>query len=237
MADFTNVDTMKGGTLWVSNTLPASDSLASFQSVTGWLKVAEVTDHGELPANYEQVSHVSVERGKTQTIKGARDAVTLTITTGRKYDDAAQQAMNSLADGANADNEASFKIVLPDDAGTIIYFAGPVTGVSTPLGGAGTVIGKTYQVACNTEIYEDISTKWTLTYTVSGSNGTILGTLTQTVADGANAEPVVAVADTGYNFSAWSDAYSKPVGIAEAGYRQDLAVSASADYTVTFVAE
>lgn len=225
------VSTTAGTKLYVSETLPTSDSLAAFQAVTGWIEVTEVTDMGEINETYNSVEHVSIDRRKTQTLKGVKGAVAITWQLGRVVSDAGQAILVAHKD---SDEYLSYKEVHLD--GTVYYCAGPVMGLVTGYGGADTVKSRSLTVAVNTNVYEDVTAYHTITY-VAGANGVIAGKTTQTIANGADGEPVVAVALTGYNFSAWSDSYSKPAGIAEAGYRIDENVAASATRTATFVAE
>ena len=55
----------------------------------------------------------------------------------------------------------------------------------------------------------DVASTFTLHY-VAGSNGTITGTLSQTVNSGASGAAVTAVADSGYHFLNWSMASRLP---------------------------
>lgn len=75
---------------------------------------------------------------------------------------------------------------------------------------------------------------YTLSYT-AGANGQIVGLTSQVVQDGDDGQIVIARADTGYNFSAWSDGYTPTDGLA-ADERQDLNVAANHTVTATFVA-
>jgi uncharacterized repeat protein (TIGR02543 family) len=64
-------------------------------------------------------------------------------------------------------------------------------------------------VSANTTLYakwtSNLPEQFTLTYT-AGANGAITGTSPQTVVAGGSGTPVLAVANTGYLFSNWSDA-------------------------------
>lgn len=225
------LSTTAGSSLYVSETLPAADSLSSFQSVTGWVEIAEDVDLGEINETYNSVDHVSIDRRKTLTLKGVKAAVSLTWMFGRDISDSGQALLVSYKD---SDTYLSYKIVHKD--GTIFYFAGPVLSLVTGLSGADTVTSRSVTTAVNTGIYEDVATYFTITY-AAGTGGVIVGTPTQRISSGTDGEPVVAVPSTGFNFTAWSDAYTKPVGIAEEGYRQDTSVAATATVTATFAAE
>jgi hypothetical protein len=69
---------------------------------------------------------------------------------------------------------------------------------------------------------------FTLTYT-NGSNGGILGNLSQTVSCGSNGSAVLAVANTGYHFTSWNDS-------SIANPRTDTSVLINKSVTANFVA-
>ncbi|MGZ2368466.1 InlB B-repeat-containing protein [Ancylomarina sp. YFZ004] len=82
--------------------------------------------------------------------------------------------------------------------------------------------------------------QYSLTY-VAGANGTLIGNLTQTVEKGSDATAVIAVADTGYHFSQWSDGSTVNPRIDES-VNADITVSAefvideTSEYTLTYTA-
>ena len=77
------------------------------------------------------------------------------------------------------------------------------------------------------EFVVEAATTYTLTYT-AGANGSITGTLSQTVNSGASGTPVTAVANSGYRFSKWSDDSTSAT-------RTDSNVQANLSFTATFV--
>ena len=92
---------------------------------------------------------------------------------------------------------------LPSPARTGHTFGGWWTGA----GGTGTQV--TEAVTLSSASDQTLFAKWTINrYTLTysaGTNGTVRGTLTQTVTFGENGSAVEAVADTGLLFSGWSD--------------------------------
>ncbi len=76
-------------------------------------------------------------------------------------------------------------------------------------------------------IADDHLVQHALAYGVSGGNGTVSGSVAQTVDDGADGTAVLAVADPGYHFVQWSD------GILTAA-RTDTKVTADITVTATF---
>ncbi len=65
--------------------------------------------------------------------------------------------------------------------------------------------GATQTTSGTLTIGAPVITQFTLTYT-AGTNGTLSGSTTQTVNQGANGTAVTAVANPGFNFTSWSDA-------------------------------
>ena len=141
---------------------------------------------------------------------------------------------------------------------TLTYTAGAngtLTGSTTQTvasGGSGTAVtavpnsgysfskwsdGSTSNPRTDTNVTANISvtasfvasaTTYTLTYT-AGSNGTLTGSTTQTVASGGSGTAVTAVPNSGYSFSKWSDgSTSNP--------RTDTNVTANISVTASFVA-
>lgn len=73
---------------------------------------------------------------------------------------------------------------------------------------------------------ESAITYYTLTYT-AGSNGSIIGDGSQRIASGEDGEAIYASADSGYEFTAWSDASTD-------NPRQDTSVSTNVTVSATF---
>jgi hypothetical protein len=93
--------------------------------------------------------------------------------------------------------------------------------------------GVTTAARTDTNITADLSVTanfapltYTLTYT-AGTGGTISGTSPQTVAYGGSGTPVMAVANTGYDFVSWSDGVTTAM-------RTDTLVMADVDVTAIF---
>lgn len=71
-----------------------------------------------------------------------------------------------------------------------------------------------------------VSSTYTLSYS-AGSGGSLSGSISQSIAYGMNGTAVIAVPDSGYSFSGWSDGSLSDT-------RTDASVSASASYTANF---
>jgi hypothetical protein len=219
------VSTTAGTKLYVSTNLPATDTLAGFQAVTSYTEVTEIVDVGELNETYNSVDHVSVDKRKTTTLKGVKGAITVTWQLGRVVSDAGQAVLLAKKD---SDEYLTYKLVHQD--GTVFYCAGPVMGLVTGFSGADTVTSRSLTVAINTNVWEDTATKFTVNY-VAGTGGKIVGSPTQVVSTGTDAETVVAVALTGYTFTDWDEDSSTDAE------RTDTNITASATWTATFTAD
>ncbi|MFA6027598.1 MAG: chitobiase/beta-hexosaminidase C-terminal domain-containing protein [Patescibacteria group bacterium] len=118
------------------------------------------------------------------------------------------------------------KIVKALDAGTTYYFK-----VRAKKGGN---YGK-YSDRIKTSTKASASQSYTFTYT-AGTNGSIVGSATQTVNQGEDGTEVVATPDAHYHFVSWSDGVTTAART-DANASSDITVSASFaidTYTVTF---
>jgi hypothetical protein len=77
------------------------------------------------------------------------------------------------------------------------------------------------------EFVIDLTPEYTLTY-IAGENGSLTGTLVQTVEEGADATVVMASADSGYHFKKWSDGLTDNT-------RTDINVQSDITVTAEFV--
>ncbi|MEW6709862.1 MAG: InlB B-repeat-containing protein, partial [Candidatus Riflebacteria bacterium] len=84
-------------------------------------------------------------------------------------------------------------------------------------------------VTANTTLYARWTQLFTLTYS-AGSNGSLSGSLSQTIASGSSGTAVTATPDTGYRFSGWSDGSTL-------NPRTDGNVSSAINVTANFVAK
>jgi predicted secreted protein len=218
----TNVNTTAGTKLYISPTLPATDNKAGFDNLVDFVKVARITNYGEIAQGYTPVEYADVETRDTYTLKGLRVASELSIELGRVRDDAGQIAVKTAMD---SDNDYSFKIVTQDN--TIFYFVGKVISASLTLGDANSVTSNSVTIRVNNRVIEDIVGLFTLTY-VAGTNGSIIGTKVQSVKSGGSGTAVYAAAANLYEFQKWNDD-------SVANPRTDTNVLANATYTASFV--
>lgn len=219
-----DVNTTAGSKLYMSANLPAADTLVGFTAVTSYTEITEITDMGEIAESFSQVNHASIDKRLTQTYKGTKDPVIVTIQVGRVKTDAGQVLINSYI---GSDTNCTFKFVLKD--GTTIYFAGLVLGANLGLGDANKITGNTITIAANTNIWKDLGDVYTITY-VAGDNGSIVNESdkVQVIPSGGTGVYVVAIPDAGYEFTEWTeDSSTDPV-------RVETNVLASATYTATF---
>jgi hypothetical protein len=222
----TDVNTTAGAILYVSEDVPATDTLVAFQEIGNYVKIGEVTDFGEVPLTYTAVNFENVEERQTKVLKGGKEPQTVTYSIGRVVSDSGQALLKLYADNATyRDEHLTVKIVLKD--GTELLGAALVMSCNTGMAGMNSVTVLTVSLTFNSTVWEDTSTFWTVRY-VTSDHGIVIGATTQRVADGEDGEYVCAVPDDGYEFTDWDEDSSTD------NPRQDTAVAADATYTATF---
>lgn len=222
----TDVNTTAGAILYVSEDVPATDTLVAFQAIGNYVKVGEITDYGEIPLTYTAVNFENIEERQTKVLKGGKEPQTVTYSIGRVISDAGQALLKLYADDSTyRDEHLTVKIVLKD--GTELLGAALVMSCNTALSSMNSVTTLSVSLTFNSTVWEDTSTFWTIHY-VAGSNGQVIGATTQRVADGEDGEYVIALPDSGYQFNEWTE----DSGADEERY--ESAVAADATYTATF---
>lgn len=218
-----NVKTTAGSSLAVSAGSPATNDQAGFAALT-WTTVGEITNFGEIGGReYTAVTHTPIDKRKTVTRKGTYDYPEFTLEIGRDATDAGQ---DTLKEARDSDNSYSFRLTRQD--GSIIYLSAQVMSFINVVGESNTIAG--YNVGVKQDDDEvdvpGIGTQYTVTY-LAGTNGSIIGTSTQSVLSGGSTEEVYAAADATYVFVQWDDASTD-------NPRKDTNVTASATYTASF---
>ena len=132
----------------------------------------------------------------------------------------------AVADPATVEAGGSCTITLTPAAG---YWMRSITDNGADVSGA--VVGSAYTITGITSDHTVVVTytngTHTLTYS-AGAHGSISGSITQTVADGADGSAVVAAAADGYHFAAWTDGST-------ANPRTDTAVAADVTVKAIFL--
>lgn len=106
-----------GTCLSVSATAPATHDATGFAALT-WTQVGELESIGEFTVSHATVSFTNLCTGKTDTNKGAQEAITVAIGVALDRDDAGQALMTTARKSLTA--IYSFKIA--EANGDIVYF-------------------------------------------------------------------------------------------------------------------
>lgn len=142
----------------------AMDTLAEFKTLTSvsgftWKEVGLVENAGEFGDESASVTGAALGDGRIRKAKGARDAGTQTIVAFHDALDVGQIAM-TLAEKTSSN--FPFRVVIPDGAGqgagysnTTFYYRGLVMGRRKNVGTNDNIIRNTYNVAVNSEVFED----------------------------------------------------------------------------------
>jgi len=142
------VMTTAGSTFGVSATLPGTYNNSGFNALT-FTAVGEVTDMGEVGAEYSLVNHQPISARRVQKLKGSYDAGSITLQFGRDYTDAGQIAMQTAL---SSDTAVAIRIVLQN--GKKLYFSGLVTSFKTNIGGVDQVTAASALVELTGDVLE-----------------------------------------------------------------------------------
>lgn len=126
-----------GTTLSVVTGVPATYDEAGFAALTFDL-IGEVTGVPEHGAEYALVTHNPIADRITRKLKGSVNYGSVTIPMALDPADTGQDTMRAHADGANVDDQASFKVEYSD--GSIEYFTGLVMSFTTAADGADSIL-------------------------------------------------------------------------------------------------
>lgn len=108
--------------------------------------VESISEFGDTSA---EVTFTGLSDGRTQKLKGSRNAGNMTIQMGFLGGDAGQAALVT-AEANNTSSNYNFKIQYPD--GEIRYFSGQVASVVESAGGADSVLMLSSEIRINTAI-------------------------------------------------------------------------------------
>lgn len=138
----------------------ASDSLAEFKALTGYVEVGLTESLGEFGDEASSVKFSSLNDARTRKAKGVRDAGTLALTVGRDTTDAGQDALIA-AEGTN--NKFAFKVVYPDrltPGGTdsVEFFRALVLSKRTNVGSADNIVRRSFMLDIDSEIFSEDAT-------------------------------------------------------------------------------
>lgn len=125
----TNAKSGTGSKLYVSSTLPATNTKAGYTALT-WVLVGDTTDIGEYGPEYTMLEHTPIDSGVTQKIKGNASYGSLPAKMASVPGDAGQVI---LLAASTSTNDYAFKIEKTD--GDIDVFVGQVSSFKATVQG------------------------------------------------------------------------------------------------------
>jgi hypothetical protein len=230
MAECTSsIPTAAGAKLYTALTLPATYDQTGFEAVS-WTRIAQITDYGSIGGNWQEVNTTLVDEDEEVTTKGVMQYGTMPISH-IDNDDTGKDMIETQFTNKTCDYP--YKIECTN--GRVLYFKGKVMGNETNLGTGGDAMTVTRNIKQTGRLIKTpLISKFAITF-AAGENGSIAFTQPDTsnpqliAAGGTTVKPVLAIADTGYQFEKWSDnSVQNP--------RTTIpAVTAAATLTATFI--
>lgn len=153
------IKTASGTRMWVGPAVdPDNVTLTSLKALTGWVEIKKVESFGDYGDENSSVNFSEVGRGRVEKAKGQADAGTMALSVGLVQEDPGQLAM---IDAQASKSNFAFRIETPDaaiegDPNTIEYFAGLVMSKRKNLGTTDNVIKRAFNIAINSEIFEEL---------------------------------------------------------------------------------
>lgn len=140
--------------IWIGTTAAATDQ-SGFEADT-YTQILGVTDIGEFGDAANEVTVDFLESGRTQKLKGQRNAGNLELVVAHRADDPGQDALIT-AEGTTFDY--NFYVELNDEdsgetTGSIFYFRAKVMSKRANVGGADSVVTRTFTLGINSAIIE-----------------------------------------------------------------------------------
>jgi hypothetical protein len=157
-----NFRTTNGSQLWISPvsvTEAEADSMLEFQAISDWVKIGKIEDLGEIGDEATAVTGATIEDGRIQKAKGARDAGTQAVIC---FHDPLDLGQRALIDAEATKFDYPFKLVTSDapSAGysnTIQYYRGLVMGKRMRMGTNDNIMRRTFNIGVNSEVFEDVA--------------------------------------------------------------------------------
>lgn len=205
---------------------PATYDISGFEALT-YSEIVDVVNIGAGGGTAQIQSYIPLKTGVAVKRTGGIEYSVRTVQMGNhSANSTGQILLKSLFDGANKGKVCSVGIFYVD--GAVDYFIATVSSFSEDQLDANTfkMVSATFAPTDKTIKVAGTST-YTVTFT-AGAHGHIVGDAVQIVESGEDASTVYANADSGYEFSTWSDANtSNPRTITN--------VTADKNLTATFV--
>jgi hypothetical protein len=129
-----------GTCIAVSAALPATHDNTGFTALT-FTQIGELESIGDLTTTHAAISFANMCTGKTSTLKGVEEAVTVEIMVALDRDDAGQTLMTAARKSAN---DYAFQVT--EANGDKVYFTGKVMKSGVQYGGIGDVKKAPYSI-------------------------------------------------------------------------------------------
>lgn len=136
---------------------PTADSVSEYAGLT-WVELTGVETIGEFGDNAQLVTFQLLAEGRTRKLKGAKDAGDIQVVCAHDPLSTSQAAMKGFA---GTPYTYAFKVLAADaadgnDTDSAFYFQGKVMSAPFNPGDANTPARRTYNVAIDTEVLEDL---------------------------------------------------------------------------------
>lgn len=221
------ITVLAGTIVEISPNLPASYDETGFENVTGFVEVAQAISLSGGGFTMEESSYVLLKDGSTVQRPGVKTYNPYEM----EFQDLPSDPGQTLYKSLSLDR-LPFTLKVTFSNGDVEYTVARGNGFTPAGGAAGDFRNATVS------FWQDekgaivnpgtASAAFTLTYT-AGANGSLIGTSPQLVVRGNNGTPVAAVADSGFEFTEWSDGST-------ANPRVDVFVNGNITVTAAFEA-
>lgn len=167
------INTTGGAGLYIGGTTAIDFStdqaaLNAFEAITGWIKVGELEDLGEIGDSSADVPFNALGANRVRHLKGSRDAGTMTVVAGDDPSDPGQQALRAAERTKYNHNFMIIYEDAPDASSTdsVDYFRALVMSARKQNGTADNVMRRTFALGINSSVITvDSDTVTTLTLT------------------------------------------------------------------------
>lgn len=175
------INTTGGSGLYIADTTAIDfttdqSALDAFEALSGWVKVGEIEDLGEIGDQSADVTFSALGANRVRHLKGARDAGTMTVVTGADPQDAGQ---NALRAAEKTKFNYNFKIVYEDAADasstdSVDYFRALVMSARKNNGTTDNVMRRTFALGINSPVIT-VDSDTIATLTLSPAAGALTG--------------------------------------------------------------
>lgn len=175
------INTTGGAGLYIAGTTAIDfttdqSALDAFEALSGWIKVGELEDLGEIGDQSADVTFNALGANRVRHLKGSRDAGTMTVVAGDDPSDVGQQALRAAE---KTKFNYNFKIVYedaPDEESTdsVDYFRALVMSARKNNGTSDNVMRRTFALGINSPVIT-VDSAGIATLTMSPVAGALTG--------------------------------------------------------------